>query len=175
MYSLRIPNHTYAVCMCVLVTFTFPIALVITLLFSLPALAQQTESPEQETPIQVRQLRALQFPRIVVSDASQNGFTCVANGVQNLQKQSLCPGKTGQTLQLALRGKANAFISVQHTSEPQQINGLQFNLLNTPINTILKADGEQIVEVAAVVQLLNKNAVKATRLPLSYDLVVVYQ
>lgn len=145
------------------------------LLFSLPTLAQQTDSPEQKLPLQVQQLRTLQFPRIVVSDASQNGFTCIANGAQNPQKQSLCPGKTGQTLQLAIRGQANAFISVQHTSEPQHINGLQFNLLNTPINTILKADGEQVVEVAAFVQLLNKKTVKATRLPLSYDIAVVYQ
>lgn len=182
MLSLYItPKHTYAFAMCVFRALLALCALLlICLLVSLPLWAQnwaQNNSlpADESTPLTITLVQPLQFPRIVVSDASHNGATCVANGIQNPKADSLCPGKIGTPMQLHIQGAANALISLQHTSESQKVNGLQFNLLNTPLNTILKSNGKRILNVAAFVQLIDKHAVRETRLPLHYDVSVVYQ
>ena len=99
----------------------------------------------------------------------------MANGVHNSRVDTLSAGKIGTPLQLRVQGAANALISVQHTSGPQTVNGLRSNLLNTSVNRILTADGTRTVTMAAVVQLVDKHAVRETRLPLHYDIAVVYQ
>lgn len=135
--------------------------------------ASHIESTRSEIP-RIETLRPLLFPRIELNEASQRGFRCFANNRQNPSKHSLCPGKTGQSMLLQIRGDANAMVNLQYSVE-QHSQALMLTLHNPPRHLVLSATGIRDIEIAAAVELVNKNAVQGSKISWQYGLAVVYQ
>jgi hypothetical protein len=136
----------------------------------------------ERAPIEITQTQNMAFSELLVNEASQNGFSCMASDVQvpNPTNRNLCPGTwTGKNARFIVSGTPRAAISYTFTGEPQEKDGLVFSIpgSGTTRNGVLDTNGQINLGTNAIVSLVDKDI--AINSPgtktFTYDFVAAYQ